>query len=143
MVNKRGRGSTPGHESKGGLVDGGAEQVVERLGRSFAEFRRTHRSRARIPQTLRDATLAAIQQGTPEQEVMRACRITQAQLDRWRECQGARMQTIGPNETGPLVFPVVEDGLCAGRVAGGSEGEAVPLQLRVGRWEISIRPLDW
>lgn len=135
MAKKRRRGRNPGHERQGIIVDGVAEQEVERLVRRFAEFRRTHRSRARIPQTLREATLAAIQQGAPEQAVMRACGITPLQLDRWRECQGTLMQTTASDETGPLVFPVVDDG------AGEAAADEERIQLRVGQWEISIRPL--
>jgi hypothetical protein len=143
MASKSGTGRGPGDECNGVLSDDESSQVLERLRRGFSEFRRTHRSRARISQTLREATLEAIRQGTEEQEVMRVCGISKEQLVRWRECTGERWKRDGADETRPLVFPVVEDFCGARQLGGGGAEVAEPIELRVGRWSISIRPLGW
>ena len=85
MANTRGNGNSLIQSGKGGVVEGKAGAVLKQLVGRFEAFRGTHRSRARIPETLRAAVLAAIAQGADALEVMRCCRITEAQLARWRD----------------------------------------------------------
>jgi hypothetical protein len=141
MGNKRGperiRQRGDGAGAGGGRVGGRTEE----LRRSFEEFRREHRLRARIPQGLRDAALAALHSGTPAVEVRRACRISAGQLDRWLECRRERGQRLESDEAEPRVFPVVDDvsGNAAGVASGHESGE---LHLRVGGWEICVRQVE-
>jgi len=138
MANRRGRERGERHDGDGEIGSSSAARGVERLRRSFAEFRRENRSRARIPETLREAVLAAVARGMPEHDVLRACRISRIQLDRWRECQGASSQRRESFVTEPRIFPVVEEDPVLETTDGGEEEE---LHLRVGRWAISIRPV--
>ena len=77
--------------------DVSAQRRVEHLRQSFAKFRRQHRPGTRIPHTLRDAMLAAVESGTTEPEVRRTCGVTAEQLAQWqqRRRSGAR-QANGP-----------------------------------------------
>jgi len=122
-----------------------AERRVEQLRRSYEKFRREHRRGTRIPQELRDAALAALEGGTTEGQVRRACRISRTQLGWWRRSERASGRKIEPSEQQAKqarVFPVVDDvgGIAVG---GAGEHEAHSVQLRVGRWEISIRQVQW
>jgi hypothetical protein len=112
---------------------------IEELKRKFAEFRREHRNRTRIPEALRDAALATIQRGISADEVRRACRISAGQLIRWIECQRALGQSPGEKEVERArVFPVVEEHVGDAALQGGAP-ELSELHLRVGGWEICIR----
>ena len=107
----------------------------------FATFRREHRPRARIPRSLREAALEAIQSGIPELQVRRACHISREQLDWWRRSQNASEQQLEQPERKARIFPVVDDDC---EICDGEAGQRVAseLQLRVGRWEISIRQVE-
>jgi hypothetical protein len=114
---------------------------VEHLRRTFAKFRRAHRPRTRIPQELRDEALGALRCGVPELEVRRACRITQEQLERWRQRGHASVWNRDLDEQPVRVFPVVDDvsGMTVERT---EDHTAQQLELRVGGWAICIRPVE-
>ena len=141
MGNKQGPERIRQQGDGAGAGGGRTEKRTEQLRRRFEEFRVEHRRRARIPQALRDAALAALRSGTPAVEVQRACRISAGQLDRWLECQRERGQRLESDEAEPRVFPVVDD-VAGIAVEGAREHEVAPLHLRVGRWEICIRQVE-
>jgi hypothetical protein len=120
---------------------------MEHLRRSFTKFRRAHRSRTRIPQTLRDEALGALRCGAAEVDVRRACRVTPEQLQWWRRRRtrwGATSR--GLNEQAVRVFPVVDEeqeeavASVANEHAAGHGAQQ--LELRIGGWAISIRQVD-
>jgi acetyl-CoA acetyltransferase len=117
----------------------GANPRIERLRRDFARFRRTHPLRTRIPDSLRNAALAALQDGATESEVRRACGVTSDQIAQWAASQQARAPRTRRHQVEPRVFPVVED---ATDLRHGSEAESQELELRLGSWSISVRQLQ-
>ena len=114
---------------------------VERLRRSFTKFRRAQPLRTRIPDSLRNAALAALQSGTSESAVRRACGVTSDQLAQWRKHQQSRGEMREADVRAARIFPVVEE-------MDGAEltpsGQPVPrdLELRIGGWAISVRPVE-
>ena len=140
MANKRRRVKIDGHGDEGASRDTNAERL-ENLRRIFTKYRREHRSRARIAQSLRAAALEAIQSGIPEPKVRRACRISREQLVFWRRGQRVSEQGLGLPEKQARIFPVVDD---SGETCDeGAEQSAVSdLHLRIGRWEICIRQIE-
>jgi len=140
MAHKRRRVKIDGHGDESASSDTNAERL-ENLRRIFTKYRREHRSRARIAQSLRDAALEAIQSGIPEQLVRRACRISREQLGFWRRGQRVSEQGLGLPQKKARIFSVVDDS--RERCDEGAEQSAVrDLHLRVGRWEISIRQVE-
>lgn len=115
-------------------------RVLEELRGRFGTFRQENRPRTRIPEFLRDAALSAVERGTPEEEVVRACRISRELLERWREVKRGYPRRVRPKASKKArVFPVIEDSI-SGRGSWGSEREAAsPLQLQIGGWDIRIR----
>ena len=128
------------NEQRGGrdsVSDVNAPRRVEQLRQSFAKFRRTHRPRTRIPGTLREATLAALQRGTTELEVRRACGVTAEQIAQWRHHRGSCAERGDLSGQEAQVFPVVDE--MSGMNIDGADGHAEQnLELRVGRWAICI-----
>jgi hypothetical protein len=116
-----------------------ANPRIEHLRRDFVRFRRTHPLRTRIPDSLRNAALAALQDGAAESEVRRACGVTSDQIAQWDKSQQARAPRASLHQVEPQVFPVVED---ASDLQHGSEAEPQELELRLGSWAISVRQLQ-
>lgn len=139
MAPKRKEGRDRQRGDRGGAKDERVETSLEQLKRSFAEFRQENRPRMRIPDALRDAALEAIQGGTAEVEVIRACGISREQLNRWREVKWGYARRGKPKEAKVRVFPVVEDKISGPEHGGRESEEASSLQLRIGRWDICIR----
>jgi hypothetical protein len=108
MANKRRRAKIDRHGDETASSDTNAERL-ENLRRIFTKYRREHRSRARIAQSLRDAALEAIQSGIPEQSVRRVCRISREQLGFWRRGQRVSEQGLGSPEKKARIFPVLDD----------------------------------
>lgn len=146
MAKKRGRGRNGQHGRGAGGGDGGAkgvtDQRVEHLRASFAKFRRVHRPQTRIPQQLREEALAALECGTPEQQVRRACGVTAEQLQWWRRPRRrSRAQACDPDAQMVRVFPVVE-GVSGVSMERSADDEGQQLELRIGGWAICIRHLE-
>jgi hypothetical protein len=116
------------------------ELEIEQLRRGFEAFRREHRPGTRIPQVLRDKALAALSGGTPKLKVLRACRISPQQLRWWRQGQSCGAQGLELREHEARIFPVVDD-VPAIAVERAGEHQAQELELRIGRWAISLRQL--
>lgn len=140
MANKRRRVKIEGHGDESATSDATAERL-ENLRRIFAKYRREHRSRARIAQSLREAALEAIRSGIPEQSVRRACRISREQLGYWRRGQRESEHGLDFPEKKARIFPVVDDS-CEPCEEGVKRSAVCDLNLRVGRWEISIRQIE-
>jgi len=140
MANKRRRVKIDRHGDETASSDPNAERL-EDLRRVFTKYRREHRSRARIAQSLRDAALEAIQSGIPEPKVRRACRISREQLSFWRRRQRVNEKGLGLPQKRARIFPVVDD---SGETCdeGGEQSAVSELHLRVGRWEICIRQIE-
>jgi hypothetical protein len=115
-----------------------ANPRIERLRRDFARFRRTHPLRTRIPDSLRNAALAALQHGVAESEVRRACGVTSDQIAQWTKSQQKHAPRARLHPVEPRVFPVVQD---ATDQQHGSEAEPQELELRLGGWAVSVRHL--
>ena len=140
MADKRRRFKIDRHGDKTASIDTNADRL-ENLRRIFTKYRREHRSRARIAQSLRDAALDAIQSGIAERDVCRACQISRWQLGFWRRGQRVSEQGLGLSQKKARIFPVVDDSreTCD---EGGEQRAASDLQLRMGRWEICIRQVE-
>lgn len=133
------RSRTPRKQDRTMAGDAGPSPRVERLRRDFARFRRTHPLRTRIPDSLRCAALAAVQDGTTESEVRRACGVTSDQLAQWGKHPQARAPRGGLHRVESRVFPVVDDRT---ELMHGRETESQELELRLGGWAISVRQLQ-
>jgi hypothetical protein len=135
MANKNGQNRIG---QSGGGTDGddtSAQLRLEHLRRSFEEFRRRHRSGTRIPQTLRDQAMEALRCGTSELQVRRACRISHTQMRWWRQGCHSCAQELELARDKARVFPVVDE---VSPIVVEREHEAHQLQMRIGRWVISI-----
>jgi hypothetical protein len=137
MANKNGQNRIRQTGGEADADDTGAELRLEHLRRSFEEFRRRHRSGTRIPQTLRDQAMQVLRCGTSELQVRRACRISHTQMHWWRQGQRPCAQGTQLREHEARVFPVVYD-VPAVAAEDTREHDAQQLQMRVGRWVISI-----
>lgn len=127
------------HGRRGGGAS--AEVEVERLGRRFEVFRRSHEPGSRIPDALRAAALAALDRGASTGDLYRACRVTSVQLRQWRQHvrRGAQVAAAG----GPVahVFNVIDE-TTEHEAGGGCEPEAPELELRVDRWAVRISQVN-
>lgn len=119
-----------------------AASQVEMLRAAFAQFRATHSPGTKIPDSLRQAVVAAIQAGLDRAQVRSACRITNEQVAYWVKAQ--RRAMARPSQLAPLappqVFPVVgaaEQAATSDPI--GTEPTGPCLQLRLAGFAISIR----
>lgn len=110
-----------------------ADPRVEKLQQAFLRFRSTHQPRARYPESLRAAVMAALDGGAAELEVRRACKITAEQLAVWRRRRSRALASAEPAQQEARVFSVVDD-------AGDAEGDE--MELRIGGWSVRIRRAD-
>jgi len=124
-----------------GCRAGNASRRVEGLRRRFAKFRREHEPRTRIPESLRNAALAAQRSGISESEVRRSCGATSDQLARWHKRQEASARAHELDGLQPRVFPVVDD-LPNMSIAEAEDPARQDLELRMGGWAICIRPME-
>jgi hypothetical protein len=145
MANKRRRFRVGRLGSEAESSDVSTRLRLDHLRRSFTKFRRAHRPRTRIPRELREAALQALRCGAAELEVRRACRVTPEQLGWWRRRRSTGAAIAALDERAVRVFPVVdeEQEAAASVVNEQSAGRAAQqLQLRIGGWSISIRPVE-
>lgn len=138
MANKRQDDRIKRNRSKTLADDPSATKREEHLRRSFERFRREHRPRTPIPQTLRDETLAALRDGMEELTVRRACGISPEQLYWWRKAQHSCEQGSERGRQKAQVLTVVDD-VSAIAVQRDSDHRAQNLEFRVGRWVVCIR----
>ena len=129
------------HRDRAGASDVVTSPRIERLRRDFAKFRREHSLRTRIPDSLRNAALAAVQSGTSESEIRRACGVTSDQIAQWRRHHQASAQARDLDEQEPRVFPVVDDMAGIG-IAQSGEPMQQDLEMRIGGWAICVRQVE-
>jgi hypothetical protein len=141
MASKRRRTGNGGEGGRAGAGGARARRRIEHLRWSFAKFRRAHRPRTRIPQELRDEALGALRCGASELDVLRACRITQEQLERWRQRERFSARNRDLDEQALRVFPVVDDEAVVAIERTGDQA-AQELELRIGGWAICIRQFE-
>ena len=125
----------------GGVRPGSSEErgqlgTQDALREQFAEFRRDHRPRTRIPANLRAAALAAIRQGLGRTEVRRACGVSSEQLDAWQRRQSSDLlDANAPVERDDArVFSVLTD-----TATPVERNDEQPLEFRVNGWSITLR----
>jgi transposase-like protein len=127
------------HGRRGGGAS--AEAEVERLGRRFEVFRRSHEPGSRIPDALRAAALAALDRGAATADLYRVCRVTSVQLRQWRQHVRRGAQVGAAGQPVAHVFNVV-DGAAEHDAGGGREPGAPELELRLGRWAVRISQVN-
>jgi transposase-like protein len=141
MADKRQRKPAGQDSVRAGGNEKRTKQRVETLRRGFASFHRSHSPGTRIPQALRNAALLALQNGTSETEVRRACGITSTQLKYWQQTQGPDSQKSKAEGQMVRVFPVIEEGI---EMPPELSTVQVPqsLRLSIGGWDICIQRND-
>jgi len=117
------------------------EVEVERVGRRFEVFRRSHEPGTRIPDALRAAALAALDRGASTGDLFRACRVTSVQLRQWREHARRDPQVAAADRPVAHVFNVVDEAPEHDAGLGGESG-ASELELRLGRWAVRISQVN-
>lgn len=123
------------------LADGGQSErvgvsAVAELKERFAVFHRENPPGTRIPADLRAAVVEAIQRGVAPTRLRRSCGLSTGQLTQWRAvARGTRGSGAGTPR--PRAFSVVDTPAraWAAAVAGPTE----ELELRLGRWSVSVR----
>ena len=122
-------------------LQGTHSKRLERLSAAFEGYRRA-RPRGRIPPGLRSQALAALAAGVSAGAVREACRLSWAQLARWR--QAAECDARGPTlrartEAQARVFSVVDTAQSGSQELHerGEVGEEI--ELRIGAWHVSLR----
>lgn len=141
---RRQRAGRRGSEAKSGGMS--ARLRLDHLRRTFEKFRHAHRPRTRIPLELREEALEALRRGVSESDVRRACRVTPEQLQWWKRRRRSGARAIAElDERTVRIFPIVDEE----QEAGASElnepagvQAAQHLELRIGGWAISIRPVE-
>lgn len=120
----------------------GADNVspgLAELATRFARFRKRNRRGTRVPEELRAAALAALDQGAASGELHRSCGITWSQIMAWqarREVAPAKPRRAAPPDV--RVFSVVDE-LPADRPAVQDSTTEHELQLRLGSWSVTVR----
>ena len=118
--------------------------VVSELRRRFAAFRKANRRGSRIPPSLRRAVVEAAAQGVPMKSLWLACGVTKSQVQKWGAIMpSGQTRQSAPNELEvepARCFSVVDPGDVAGSGSPTASASTI-LELRIGEWAISIRPL--
>ena len=115
--------------------------MLAELAERFAQFRRGHRRGTRVPEDLRAAALAALQEGVAPGELYRACGVSWGQVMAWkgRAPSGAKPRDA-EKTTDVRVFSVLDEPPIGSRDPASSPGS--DLELRLGRWSVSVRLAD-
>jgi hypothetical protein len=119
----------------------GSPGLADLAGR-FERFRRERGRGARVPEDLRAAALAELRSGVAPGALYRTCGVSWSQVAAWK-ASGMAVSTQ-PRSQSPAVgdvrvFSVVDEPVREEEVA--SESQA--LELRIGRWSVSVRLADF
>jgi hypothetical protein len=116
----------------------GQHRGLEQLRRRFEAFRDASPPNARIPVPLRQGVLALLRDGVARSTVMKTCGVSWTQLERWTELYAPKPSPcdLTPPRA-PRVLSVVDD---APSLTEASEPLAETLELRLGRWSVTVRP---
>jgi hypothetical protein len=116
----------------------GQHRGLEQLRRRFEAFRDVSPPNARIPVPLRKAVLALLREGVARSAVMKACGVSWTQVERWTELYAPEPPSRDlPPPRAPRVLSVVDD---APPLTETSEPLVETLELRLGRWSVTVRP---
>ena len=86
-------------------------KVLQKLQHDFEALRKRKTRYQRIPQVLRNAVLAALDDGISPSKVRTACGVTSAQLEQWGSKRHARQKDPHPSESNGdvRILRVIED----------------------------------
>jgi len=111
---------------------------LEQLRHQFAKFRKEHPAQSRIPDTLRQAALSAIQQGITRIELQNTCHLTSRQLELWQKNGCTRSEHADSVRQDARIFSVVNNiPETYSKTTSGAQEQN--LELRIGGWSICIR----
>ena len=113
--------------------------TIGELRERFATFRRENPRFSQIPGDLRAAVLAAVRKGATPACLRRACGLTRKQVTRWQLGSKERTQSTAVAGKPARVFSVVDQQLPRPCSEGVGTGRADELELRLGRWSVSVR----
>jgi len=105
--------------------------ILTALAMQFDSHRKSHKPVKRIPDSLRNAAVAALEEGLPVSRICNACRIAHSQLKAW--------QISAQKGNDIKILPVLDNHSCLDKK--NSDGSA-PLTLSLGNWRISIEMAD-
>lgn len=110
---------------------------IQRLEKQFKEFHQNHPPQTKIPDRLRHAVLTAIQNGSPEQEIRKACVITSNQIRQW---QKSSTTTIKPNKLQKARILEIHDDNQIEKIKSDeiASTQNHAMEIRFGEWSISI-----
>jgi len=123
----------PGLYAAPGRFRPGPAYRLVTLRRRFERFREQSAPRTRVPQTLRQAVLEAVDQGVSMQALRRELGVTDKQVQSWRRRARTAATTVAGRPSEARVFEVIDPVLSA------EPTEA--LELRLGGWSLVIRPI--
>lgn len=114
---------------------------LQRLKKQFTEFHKNHPPQTKIPDHLRHAVLTAVQNGTPVQEIRKACVITSNQIRQWQKSNTTTIKTN--NLQNPRILEIHDDNQIQS-VKPDEIGPAQthPMEIRLGGWSISINHIS-
>lgn len=123
--------------------DSRPDEVLEDVRQRFAAFRRTYEPRTRIPNELRRAVLAALKQGVSMSALRGTCGLSARQVEDWHLDLPGTVPGGGSVAEPARVFAVADDSPADNREprerSMNTDGR---LELRVGAWAITVRPLE-
>lgn len=110
------------------------------LEKQFNEFHKNHPPQTKIPDHLRHAVLRAIQNGTPEQEIRKACVITSNQIRQWQKSSTIPIKTDKIQKA--RILAIHDDNEIQNvKPAEITTAKNHPMEIRLGQWSISINHL--
>jgi hypothetical protein len=104
----------------------------------FAQFREEEAPGTRVPEELRAAVFSALSEGVPVSALRRKCGLSSTQIEVWKAGHDGVGVRRGRETAKVRAFSVVDDEVAGGRAAAGAVQEQA-LELRVGRWAVSVR----
>jgi hypothetical protein len=102
---------------------------IQKLAAAFAEFRRTHKSGTRIPETLRGEAARALARGISGTQIQKGCGLSWIQVKKLRSSSSAQRAVSLPQP--PRVLSVVDE-----RERRPSMSEAI--EIGIGPWRLSV-----
>lgn len=110
---------------------------LQRLEQQFTDFHKNHPPQTKIPDHLRQAVLTAIQNGTREQKIRKACVLTSTQIRQWEKSNAAAIKSQKAQQ--PRILELCDDN----PIQNVNPVEITPAQpnameIRLSGWSISI-----
>ena len=132
------------HNPKNQINKQNSNNKLRVLTKKFEQFHQTHPPQTKIPDNLRRAALAALQNGIPEQEIRKACSITSSQIRRWQKSVNKSKAMEAPNKLQkPKIFDIHDDNQIQNAVQDETvPASAQPVEIRLCGWSISISQIN-